>query len=38
VLYQSDLLFNIVPKRCFAQPEQADAFRDLLTERLGPPV
>jgi hypothetical protein len=38
VVYQSDLMFNIVPKRCFAQPEQVDAFRGLLTERLGPPV
>jgi hypothetical protein len=38
VVYQSDLMFNIVPKRCFAQPEQVDAFRSLLTERLGPPV
>lgn len=38
VVYQSDLMFNIVPKRCFAQPEQVDEFRALLTERLGPPV
>ena len=38
VLYQSDLMMTMVPKRCFAQPEQVDAFRGLLTERLGPPV
>ncbi|HEX9347446.1 MAG TPA: YcxB family protein, partial [Gemmatimonadales bacterium] len=38
VVYQSDLIFNIVPKRCFAEPDQVDAFRSLLTERLGPPV
>jgi len=38
VVYQSDLIFNIVPKRCFAEPEQVDGFRSLLTERLGPPV
>lgn len=38
VVYQSDLLFNIVPKRCFSEPEQVDAFRGLLTERLGPPA
>jgi hypothetical protein len=38
VVYQSDIVFNMVPKRCFAQPEQVDAFRNLLTERLGPPV
>src|SRR2546428_7228240 len=38
VLSQSDLVFNMVPKRCFAQPEQVEAFRSLLTERLGPPV
>jgi len=38
VVYQSDLMFNIVPKRCFAEPEQVDAFRSLLTERVGPPV
>lgn len=38
VVYQSDLIFNIVPKRCFAEPEQVDAFRSLLIERLGPPV
>ncbi len=38
VLYQSDLMFNIVPKRCFAQPEEVDGFRGLLTERLGPPA
>jgi len=38
VVYQSDLIFNIVPKRCFAEPDLVDAFRSLLTERLGPPV
>jgi hypothetical protein len=38
VVYQSDLMFNIVPKSCFVQPEQIDAFRGLLTERLGPPA
>ena len=38
VVYQSDQKSNIVPKRCFAQPEEVDAFRGLLTERLGPPV
>ncbi len=38
VLYQSALMFNMVPKRCFAQPEQVEAFRSFLTERLGPPV
>jgi len=38
VLYQSDLAMTMVPKRCFAQPEQIDAFRGLLTERLGPPA
>jgi hypothetical protein len=38
VVYQSDLMFNVVPKRGFTQPEHVDEFRGLLTERLGPPV
>jgi len=36
VVYQSDLVFNMVPKRCFARPDHVAEFRAIVTERLGP--
>jgi YcxB-like protein len=38
VVYQSDIVFNMIPKRCLAQPEDVEALRNTLTERLGPPA
>ena len=35
IVYQSDLMFCIVPKRLFTHPEHLDAFRALLTEQVG---
>jgi hypothetical protein len=36
LLYQSDCLFNMVPKRSFGSEAELVRFRRLLTERLGP--
>ncbi len=35
LLYQSDVMFHIVPKRCFASPEEMAQFRKLLLEKMG---
>ncbi|SRR5258708_7011992 len=37
LLYQSDILFHIVPKRSFASEEDLVQFRKLLIEKIGPP-
>lgn len=36
MVYQSDVLFHMVPKRCFASPEEMTQFRKLLEAKLGP--
>jgi len=35
LLYQSDVMFHMVPKRCFASPEEMTQFRKLLLEKIG---
>jgi len=36
MMYQSDVLYHMVPKRCFASPEEMTQFRQLLETKLGP--
>lgn len=36
VLYQSDTMIRIMPKRCFASPQQIIEFHHLLEKKLGP--
>jgi len=36
MMYQSDVLYHMVPKRCFASPEEMTQFRQLLQAKLGP--
>lgn len=38
VIYHSDVMFRMVPKRCFASPEEMAQFRQLLETKLGPAV
>jgi len=35
IVYQSDRIMQIIPKRCFASPEQMLEFRELLTKKIG---
>lgn len=34
-LYQSDILLHIIPKRCFASPDELGQFRELLIKKIG---
>ena len=36
VIYHSDVMFRMVPKRCFMSPEEMTQFRQLLETKLGP--
>jgi hypothetical protein len=36
LLYQSDVLFHMMPKRCFSSAEDISRFRKLLYEKMGP--
>lgn len=36
VLYHSDIMFRIIPKRCFVSPSEMTQFRELLQWKLGP--
>ncbi|WP_394408140.1 YcxB family protein [Roseateles sp. BYS78W] len=36
VLYQSDLLFSLIPKRCFESGAAQDEFRTTLARQVGP--
>ena len=35
LLYQSDVMFHLVPKRCFASLEEMAQFRKLMLEKIG---
>ena len=37
LVYQSDILFHMWPKRCFPSPEAADEFRAILQRQIGKP-
>ena len=36
VIYHSDVMFRMFPKRCFTSPEEMTQFRQLLQTKLGP--
>jgi len=36
IIYQSDVIMRMIPKRCFASSEQMGEFRQLLQTKLGP--
>lgn len=38
LLYQSDILMNILPKRDFKSKEEIDQFRSLLIKKIGKPI
>jgi YcxB-like protein len=35
LLYSSDVMFHMIPKRCFTSPDEAVQFRSLLLEKIG---
>jgi hypothetical protein len=35
LLFQSEVLMNMIPKRCFTSPEEMAEFRELLTKKIG---
>jgi YcxB-like protein len=35
LLFQSEVLMNMIPKRCFASPEEMAEFRELLAKKIG---
>jgi len=37
LIFQTDVLFNMLPRRAFASQADFDAVREFLTRRLGPP-
>lgn len=37
LIYQSDALFHLLPKRCFGSEAEQAQLRDLLLSRVGPP-